>query len=120
MFTHAESQEGKCITLLGKSLPGPPEDQVYCRQCRPRGCTDGYHMWPPACQDASSSAAQPVHGQAHGSWVVSPGWDREFPALTSAPKPELYEQHGHKPSQGTSLVIPPSNLPALFFSLRYA
>lgn len=33
--------KGKSKTLLGKSLPGPPEDQVCCRRCRPRGCTGG-------------------------------------------------------------------------------
>lgn len=32
------------------------------------------------------ASCPPARVQAHGSWVVSPGWDREFPVLASAPK----------------------------------
>lgn len=85
-----------------------PEEQDWCGRSRTR-----LQGRPPA--HGPSAAAEPARGQAHGTRVASPGWDREPLLLTSAPKAVLYEQCRHKPSQRTSLVIPPSNLPTLFF-----
>lgn len=82
---------------------GPPEEHFCCHRSR----TTGLQRRPP------------THGQAHGTGG-QPGWDTELLVLTSAPKAAPHEHCRHKPSQGTPLVIPPSNLSNYFFSLRYA
>lgn len=108
MFAHTESWEVKPITLLGKSLPGALRSRSAVAGAEPQGCRDGHPH--------TALVAQPARGQAPGSWVASPGWDRELLVLTSAPRAGLYGQCRHEPSQRTSLVILPSNLPTLFFS----
>lgn len=67
IFAHTESREGKPITLLGKSLPSPPKEQVCCHRSRTTGLQSG----PPA--HGLSRQSQPVARHTAAGWPALGG-----------------------------------------------